>query len=272
MQQAKIVAAASRFIADSETEPDLATLAARAGLSASHFHRLFKRATGLTPKGYASAHRESRVRGALKNGASATEAIFEAGYNATSRLYEKSNALLGMTPTAYRAGGTDISIRFAVGKCSLGSVLVAQSALGVCAIFIGDNSKVLVCELRDYFPHAELNAAHKDFKKVIARVIDFVDTPKIGLDLPLDIRGTAFQKRVWRALSKIPTGKTVTYSEVAKRIGAPKSVRSVASACAANTLAVAIPCHRVLRSDGSLSGYRWGVARKRALLKKESSR
>jgi AraC family transcriptional regulator of adaptative response/methylated-DNA-[protein]-cysteine methyltransferase len=201
---------------------------------------------------------------------SVTEAIFDAGYNANSRFYEKSNQVLGMTPSNYRAGGANTEIRFAVGECSLGAILVAQSERGVCAILLGDDPDELARDLQDRFPRADLIGGDEAFEQLVAKVVGFVAAPELGLDLPLDVRGTAFQQRVWQALREIPAGQTASYTDIANRIGAPKAVRAVAGACAANALAVAIPCHRVVRNDGGLSGYRWGVERKRALLKKES--
>jgi AraC family transcriptional regulator of adaptative response/methylated-DNA-[protein]-cysteine methyltransferase len=257
-------------IATAERVPALAALARRVGLSAYHFHRLFKRVTGLTPRDYAAARREQRLRAGLGSSASVTEAIADAGYASSSRFYEKAGSVLGMQPKRYRAGGVREDIRFAIGQCSLGAILVAQSAQGVCAILLGDDPDALLKELQDGFPRANLIGADKPFEKQVAQVVGFVEAPRIGLKLPLDIRGTAFQRRVWRALQKIPPGKTASYTEIARRIGAPQSVRAVAGACAANTLAVAIPCHRVVRNDGALSGYRWGVERKGVLLGKES--
>jgi AraC family transcriptional regulator of adaptative response/methylated-DNA-[protein]-cysteine methyltransferase len=178
--------------------------------------------------------------------------------------------MLGMTPTAYRAGGTDTNVHFAVGQCTLGAVLVAQSARGVCAILLGEDPQALVRELQDHFPKANLIGADHNFEQLVARVVGLIESPSMGLDLPLDLRGTVFQMRVWQALREIPPGTTATYAQIAQRIGAPKSVRAVAGACGANRLAVAIPCHRVVRSDGTLSGYRWGVERKRQLLQRES--
>lgn len=201
---------------------------------------------------------------------SVTDAIYDAGYNANSRFYEASHQLLGMTPKNYRAGGTNTIIQFAVGECSLGAILVATSERGVCAILLGDDPEALAHDLQDRFPKAELIGGDAAFEQLIAKVVGFVEMPRMGLDLPLDVRGTAFQQRVWQALQKIPAGSTMSYSEIAERIGAPKSSRAVAGACAANALAVAIPCHRVVRNDGSLSGYRWGVKRKRALLEREA--
>jgi AraC family transcriptional regulator of adaptative response/methylated-DNA-[protein]-cysteine methyltransferase len=269
-QHAVAVAKVCRFIENAETVPSLAELASRAGLSTYHFHRVFKAATGLTPKAYAVAHRAQRVRSELGRGGKVTDAIFDAGYNSNGRFYEKSNALLGMTPSKYRAGGKDIEIHFAIGECSLGSILVASSERGVCAILMGDDPDALAHDLQDRFPRAHLIGGDKKFERLVAKVVGFVEAPAKGLNLPLDVRGTAFQQRVWQALQKIPAGSTATYTQIAKRIGAPTSVRAVASACAANALAVAIPCHRVLRNDGGLAGYRWGVERKRALLKREA--
>ena len=260
---------ACRIIEKSETVPALGELARSVGLSPYHFHRLFKEATGLTPKAYAAAHREQRVRSGLARGARVTEAIFDAGYGSNGRFYEKAGETLGMTPTRFRAGGAGTDIRFAIGECSLGSILVARSERGVCAIFLGDDPAALARELQDRFPRANLIGGDAAFERLVAQVVGFVEAPGTRLDLPLDVRGTAFQKRVWQALRRIPTGKTVSYTELAKRIGASKSVRAVAGACAANALAVAIPCHRVVRNDGGLSGYRWGVERKRALIERE---
>ncbi len=269
-QRAAKVAEICRWIASTGTVPGLADLAARAGMSPHHFHRVFKSVTGLTPRAYAAAHRAGRVRGALARGATVTDAIYGAGYGSSGRFYETSNAVLGMTPSAYRAGGAGMELRFAVGACSLGSILVAQSSRGICAILLGDDPRALTRELQDRFPRARLIGGDKAYEKLVARVVGFVEAPGRGLDLPLDVRGTAFQQRVWQALRNIPAGKTASYAEIAKRIGSPRSVRAVAGACAANALAVAIPCHRVVRSDGGLSGYRWGVERKRALLKREA--
>jgi AraC family transcriptional regulator, regulatory protein of adaptative response / methylated-DNA-[protein]-cysteine methyltransferase len=263
------IAAACRMIERSEEPPTLAMLAAQADLSPHHFHRVFKSITGLTPKGFADAHRTKRVRDQLADGSSVTEAIYGAGFNSSSRFYEKAGAMLGMAPSAFREGGANATIRFAVGECLLGSVLVAASDKGVCAILLGDEPETLLHDLQDRFPRAELLGGSADFEAIVAAVIGVVEAPNIGLDLPLDVRGTAFQQRVWTALRAIPAGTTASYAEVALAIGAPRSVRAVAHACSANALAVAIPCHRVVRTDGSLSGYRWGIERKRQLLAME---
>ena len=270
-QQAAQVAELCRFIENADETPTLNALAERAGLSSFHLHRLFKEVTGLTPKAYAAAHRDRRVREALGRSGSVTDAIYDAGYNSNGRFYERSNEVLGMTPTRFRAGGADTEIRFAIGQCALGAILVAQSALGVCAIALGDDPDALARDLQDRFPQARLIGGDPAFEQLVARVVGFVEAPGVGLDLPLDLRGTAFQQRVWQALREIPPGSTASYAEIAERIGSPKSVRAVAQACGANALAVAIPCHRVVRSDGALSGYRWGVERKSALLKREAS-
>lgn len=269
-QHADTVAAACRRIETAGSAPDLASLASAAGMSPHHFHRVFKALTGLTPRAYAAAHRAQRVRTALTSGASVTDAIYDAGFQSSGRFYEAADGVLGMTPSDWRAGGANTAIRFAVGQCSLGAILVAASARGVCAITLGDDPEALVRDLQDHFPRAELIGADTAFEAVVAQVVGFVEAPRLGLDLPLDVRGTAFQQRVWQALRTIPAGTTASYSEIAQRIGSPKSVRAVASACAANAIAVAIPCHRVVRTDGALSGYRWGVERKRALLAREA--
>lgn len=272
-QYAAKVTQACRIIEASEITPVLEDLAKKVGVSPYHFHRVFRQITGLTPRQYAAAQREKRLRSELGySGAdgTVTDAIFDAGYNSSSRFYEKSNQVLGMTPSRYRAGGTGTKIRFAIGECSLGSILVAQSDRGICAILLGDDPDRLARDLQDKFPRASLIGGDDDFEQLVARVVGFIEAPGIGLDLPLDIRGTAFQQRVWRALREIPMGQTASYTDIARRIGSPKAVRAVAQACATNPLAVAIPCHRVVRHDGALSGYRWGVERKRVLLEKEA--
>jgi len=273
-RRAAIVADACRAIERAEAPPRLGMLARRAGLSVYHFHRVFKAVTGVTPKAYAAAHRRRRVRRALTRSATVTEAIFDAGFNSGGRFYAASEQMLGMTPTDFRAGGARADIRFAVGECSLGSILVAASARGVCAILLGDDADALVDDLQRRFPRAALTGGNRPFERTVARVVGFIDRledhPAARLDLPLDVRGTAFQQRVWDALRAVPAGSTTTYAELAARIGSPRSARSVARACAANPIAIAIPCHRVVRQDGALAGYRWGIERKAALLKKEA--
>ena len=272
-QNAAKVAEICRVIETAPQIQSLNAMARRAGLSPSHFHRLFKTVTGVTPRAYAIALRAKRVRDALAEpDTTVTEAIYGAGFNSSGRFYETSSEMLGMTPATYRDGGKNIKLCFAIGECSLGAILVARSERGVCAILMGDDPDALARDLQDRFPHARLIGGDAGFEALVAKVIGFVEAPALGFDLPLDIQGTAFQQRVWQALREIPAGSTASYTEIAKRIGAPKSVRAVAGACAANPIAVAIPCHRVVRSDGALSGYRWGVARKRALLDREKAR
>jgi AraC family transcriptional regulator of adaptative response/methylated-DNA-[protein]-cysteine methyltransferase len=270
-RHAAMIAESCRAIESSESAPSLATLARRAGVSPHHFHRLFKAVTGVTPRAYAAAQRARRLRAGLTRTATVTEAIYDAGFGSGGRFYAESDRILGMTPTAYRAGGERADIRFAVGQCSLGAILVAASPRGVCAILLGDDPEALVRDLQDRFPRATLVGGDDGFETTVARVVGFVEAPALGLDLPLDIRGTAFQQRVWQALRAVPAGSTVSYSELAARVGAPRSPRGVAQACPANPLAVAIPCHRVVRRDGAPSGYRWGVERKRMLLGKEGA-
>jgi AraC family transcriptional regulator of adaptative response/methylated-DNA-[protein]-cysteine methyltransferase len=269
-QQARLIQEACRFIENAEEPLTLAELARRVNLSAYHFHRLFKQVTGVTPRAYAAEHRDGRVRSGLRRNGSVTAAIFDAGYNSNGRFYEKAPRILGMTPRQFRGGGQDVEIRFAVGQCSLGAILVAMSARGVCAILMGEDANALIRDLQDRFATAILLGGDRTFEKIVAQVVGFIDDPRVGLDLPLDVRGTAFQQRVWQALQRIPVGKTASYAQIAKRIGAPAAVRAVAGACAANAIAVAIPCHRVVRSDGSVSGYRWGIERKRVLLAREA--
>ena len=268
-QHAATVAELCRFIDAADEVPTLDALAERAGMSPYHLHRIFKSATGVTPRAYAAAQRARRLRDELAGGGTVTDAIYGAGYNSGGRFYAEADRVLGMTATRYRAGGADCEIRFAVGECSLGSILVARSERGVCAILIGDDPQALARDLQDRFPRARLIGGDAGFERLVAQVVGFVEAPRIGLDLPLDVRGTAFQQRVWQALRDIPAGQTASYGEIARRIGAPASVRAVAQACGANALAVAIPCHRVVRNDGALSGSRWGVERKRTLLERE---
>lgn len=269
-QHAVVIAQLCRQIEQADVMPKLQELASSAHMSMYHLHRVFKAITGLTPKAYAAAQRATKVRDQLGRSRTVTDAIYEAGYNASGRFYDESNSLLGMTPRDFRAGGSHAVIRFAVGECSLGDILVAATERGVCAILLGDDPDALTRDLQDRFPRAELIGGDAGFEQLVAQVVGWVEAPKLGLDLPLDVRGTAFQQRVWQALLDIPAGMTASYTEIAERIGAPRAVRAVAGACAANALAIAIPCHRVVRTDGALSGYRWGVERKRALLDRET--
>ena len=269
-RKAEAVARACRLIDTAEAMPPLADLARAAGLSAYHFHRVFKAATGVTPRAYAAARRAEALAATLQGAATVTEALYGAGYNAASRFYAGATERLGMAPAAYRKGGLGIRMKFGVGACTLGAILVAATEAGLCAILLGDEPEPLVRDLQDRFPGAEIEGGDPAFEAWMAQVIGLVEAPGTGLDLPLDIRGTAFQQRVWTALRAIPVGSTATYAEIARAIGAPTAMRAVAQACGANHIAVAIPCHRVVRSDGSLSGYRWGVDRKRDLLAREA--
>jgi AraC family transcriptional regulator, regulatory protein of adaptative response / methylated-DNA-[protein]-cysteine methyltransferase len=269
--QVEAVRRACERIEQAEEAPKLADLAASVGLSPYHFHRVFKAITGVTPKAYAVQTRARRAADGLRTAETVTEAIYDAGFNSSSRFYESTTARLGMTPGAVRRGGAGAVIRFAVGEASLGAVLVAATDKGVCAILLGDDPEALVRDLQDRFPRAELEGGDAEFEHMVAQVVGLVEAPGQRLDLPLDIRGTAFQQKVWAALSAIPAGKTGTYAEIARAIGQPTAVRAVAQACGANPLAVAIPCHRVVRSDGDLSGYRWGVERKRKLIAREAA-
>jgi AraC family transcriptional regulator, regulatory protein of adaptative response / methylated-DNA-[protein]-cysteine methyltransferase len=265
-RHASAVTRACRLIEDAEEMPGLAALAAAAGMSRFYFHRTFKAHTGVTPRAYAAAHRARRVRDALAEGGAVTSAIFAAGFNSSGRFYAGAPAMLGMTPRTFGAGGTGERIQFAVDRCSLGLVLVAATGKGICAIFLGDDRDTLLDDLTRRFRHAQLTPGDRSFHHLVAAVVRVVDAPALGERLPLDVRGTAFQLRVWEALRRIPPASTASYTEIAARIGAPTAVRAVAQACGANPVAVAIPCHRVVRQDGSLCGYRWGLERKRALL------
>ncbi|MFY4261922.1 bifunctional transcriptional activator/DNA repair enzyme AdaA [Achromobacter xylosoxidans] len=268
-QHAAAVERACRAL-EAEQPPNLNTLAEQAGMSRFHFHRIFKAATGITPKAYANALRADRARQQLRQSASVTDAMYGAGFNSSGRFYEAAPAILGMTPTAFRKDGEGVEIRFAVGQCALGALLVAASDTGICEIALHEDPEQLVRNLQDRFKAARLIGADREFEQWMAAVVGFVENPSVGLHLPLDVRGTAFQRRVWEALREIPVGTTATYTDIAERIGSPRSVRAVARACATNNIALAIPCHRVVRTDGSLAGYRWGIERKRELIEREA--
>jgi len=264
-----VVADLCRLLARSDSMPRLADLAKRAGWSVSQTQRVFRRVTGVTPTRFAASVRSDRVRAALTSGTTVTGAILAAGYGSNSRFYEKSTELLGMTPTQYRARGEGLTIRYATAPCALGHVLGATTDRGVCAILLGDDPAQLRADLERRFPHARLDEAPAKLRATLRGIVGLVERPERTPKLPLDLHGTAFQIRVWDALRAVPGGSTTTYRELAEAIDAPSATRAVAGACAANPVAVAVPCHRVLRSDGSLSGYRWGVERKRALLERE---
>jgi len=275
-RQVTQVAALCRFIEarvrDEGASPSVADLAAEAGWSASHTQRTFKAVMGMTPKAFVEACRAERMRDELKQAESVTDAIYASGFGSSSRFYDHADDALGMTPRAFRAGGAQETVRFALGQCSLGAILVAATERGVCALYLDDDPAALVRELERSFPAAELVAHDERFDRWVAIAVSLVDRPHDDApQLPLDIRGTAFQRRVWDALRRIPPGATASYAEIAERIGAPRSSRAVGRACATNQVAVAIPCHRVVRSDGSLSGYRWGLEKKRRLLELEAA-
>ncbi len=270
-RQAEAISKACALIEAAEERPDFDELAKAVGMSRHHFHRIFKQTTGVTPGVYLNARRRARALDELSRARTVTDAIYGAGYSSSSRFYESCAPELGLKPSAFVKGGAGEVIRYAIGECSLGSILVAATAKGICAIQFGDAPEPLVEALRGRFPKAELKGGDADFERVVAHVIGLVEEPKRAFDLPLHVRGTAFQQRVWEVLRSIPPGETMTYAEVAAKAGCPSAVRAVASACAANKIAVAIPCHRVVRTGGALSGYRWGVERKAALLKREGA-
>lgn len=270
-EAAQPVVAMCKLIEVSETAPSLKELAVHVGFSESHAHRVFSKATGLSPTAYREAIVRRRVEVELPSQRTVSEAIYAAGYGASSRFYEQVGRILGMSPRQFRRGAPEETIRFATGQCSFGSILVAATARGVCAVLLGSDPDELIHDLERRFHRAHLICADATFDQIVAEVVGMVEaqTAVEAAALPLDIQGTAFQQRVWRALQSIPRGTTATYSEIAAAIGAPRSSRAVARACADNRIAVLIPCHRVVRIDGSLSGYRWGIERKRELLKRE---
>jgi AraC family transcriptional regulator of adaptative response/methylated-DNA-[protein]-cysteine methyltransferase len=270
---AQLIERTCRTIDAAETPPSLRELAAEAGMSPYHFHRVFREAVGVTPRAYAVARRRARLQRSLPHAATVTDAAYDAGYNSSSRFYANAGDELGMSPRVVRAGGKNADIRAAVGTCSLGAILVVATERGVCAIDLGDDPQALRAELVARFPRASVTFDDSALERHIAHVIALVDgPPDERREIALDIAGTAFSQRVWAALREIPYGQTATYSEIARHIGAPGSARAVARACAANPVALAIPCHRVVRNDGTTSGYRWGADRKRALLNRERAR
>ncbi|MCT4716507.1 bifunctional DNA-binding transcriptional regulator/O6-methylguanine-DNA methyltransferase Ada [Enterobacteriaceae bacterium H18W14] len=269
-QRAERIIQACRIIESSPDPLTLEALAARVAMSPFHFHRLFKSVIGLTPNAWQKALRTQKLRDQLAQGESVTRAAYDAGYQSGSQFYQQADAALGMTARQYRQGGERVAIRFVVGACQLGEFLVAQSERGICAILLGNTAEALIAELETLFPKAKLISDDDGFAGRVAQVVSFLERPSGHFDLPLDIQGTAFQQQVWQALRAIPPGETVSYQKIAERIGKPGAVRAVAGACAANRLAVVIPCHRVVRNDGTLSGYRWGVERKQQLLNIEA--
>ncbi len=270
---AATIADACRAIEAAETAPNLETLAQRAGLSPFHFHRVFKAETGVTPADYAAAVRDRRAKTALKDGATVTEAVYDAGYVSASRFYEGADTRFGMRPRAYRDGGQGEEIKLAVAPCSLGWVLAGATAKGLCAIEIGDDPDAMIAEFSRNFRNAKAVENDAELTRMVEQVVAAIEKPGDAFKgLPLDIRGTAFQQRVWDALRRIPAGETWTYAQVAEAIGAPKAVRAVGMACGSNPVSIVVPCHRVVGSNKKLTGYRWGVERKRELLKREGAR
>jgi AraC family transcriptional regulator of adaptative response/methylated-DNA-[protein]-cysteine methyltransferase len=269
-RQLEVVARACESIEAAETVPTLERLAADAGMSQYHFHRTFKSITGLTPGQYARGHRAARVRHELQTSPSVTRAIYETGYQSSGRFYASTDMAIGMTPSAYRDNGQGERIRFATAETSLGLLGVAATDKGICSIGFGDDPDALLTRVQEQFAKAEIDRADPAFQQAVAAVVRVVEQPAGSLELPLDLRGTAFQHRVWNALRKVPAGTRLTYTELAELIDAPSSARAVARACAANPVALAVPCHRVVRKNGDFAGYRWGRERKRELLDRES--
>jgi AraC family transcriptional regulator of adaptative response/methylated-DNA-[protein]-cysteine methyltransferase len=269
-ETAIVITKMCRIINEAAHVPSLTELANDAQLSPAYFHRLFKRVAGVTPKAYGDAKRARRARERLISSGTVTEAVYGSGFNSSSRFYAVSTDVLGMTPRNLRAGGAAERMRYALSQTSLGNALVAATDKGISAILIGESTEDLVKQLKGSFPWAQLVEGDQAFEDVIATVIRLVESPRNGFDLPLDVRGTAFQRRVWQTLRGIPAGETRSYAEIAEAIGSPNATRAVAGACASNLLAVAIPCHRVIRQDGLLSGYRWGAERKKELLQREA--
>jgi AraC family transcriptional regulator of adaptative response/methylated-DNA-[protein]-cysteine methyltransferase len=267
--QVTAIRKACALIDAAETPPRLDNLASAVGVSPFHFHRLFKAIVGVTPKAYAAARRAVRVQDELAAGTPVAEALYGAGYGSSSRLYEQARATLGMTPAAFRKGGAGTEIRWSTAATPLGELIVAATPQGICMIEFDDGETTAEARVGARFPKAAVTRADAELAAYVAAVASFVELPARGLDLPLDIQGTAFQRRVWQALQAIPAGETASYGEIARRLGQPTAVRAVARACASNGIALAIPCHRVIGSDGALSGYRWGVDRKRDLLERE---
>ena len=262
---------ACALIRSRDALPSLDELASAARISRFHFHRVFKQITGATPRDWGKAHRLDRFAERLDAGENVAEAVYAAGFGASSRAYEAAPIGLGMTPAARRHGGRGETIRFTTVKTALGWALIAATARGICMTALGDEKAPLEADLRRRFPAALIWPADSQLAAWAQRIVQFITAPGEQPDLPLDIRGTAFQARVWRALQKVPPGRTSTYTEIAQALGQPKAVRAVAAACAANKLALLVPCHRIVRRDGDLAGYRWGVERKRALLAAEQA-
>jgi AraC family transcriptional regulator of adaptative response/methylated-DNA-[protein]-cysteine methyltransferase len=269
--QSELVRRVCREIeANGERPADLRRLAAGSGISAHHLQRTFRQAMGITPRQYADAIRVARLKSHLRKGTDVTTALYETGYGSSSRLYEKSDAQLGMTPATYRRGGRGMRISYTIADCSLGRVLVAATDRGISAVYLGDKDEPLAAALRKEYPHAEIRRSSEAHSQWVRGIVRHLAGAQPQLDLPTDVAATAFQRRVWEALRAIPFGTTRTYSEVAEALGRPTATRAVARACATNPTSIVVPCHRVVRTDGSLGGYRWGLHRKQLLLEQES--
>ncbi|MBO0857361.1 MAG: bifunctional DNA-binding transcriptional regulator/O6-methylguanine-DNA methyltransferase Ada [Chloracidobacterium sp.] len=270
--QAELTQSICRLIDQQLEEPvNIAALSERVKLSKFYLQRLFKKLMGITPRQYAEARRADLFKTRVKAGQSVTDALYEAGYGSSSRLYEKASAQFGMTPATYRKGGIGMKINYTITECPLGLLLVAVTDKGICSVTLGDKSKELTGELRAEFPRAEIALDEKRLQVQVRALLAYLAGQEPHPDLPLDVQGTAFQKRVWEELRRIPYGQTASYGEIARRIGRPSATRAVARACATNPAALVTPCHRIVRESGELGGYRWGVERKRQLLEKEKS-
>ena len=265
----KLIVAACRRLEQDEAEPSLRTLAEEAGMSPSYFHRLFKKMVGITPRQYYVKHRSDRLRRKLADGNDVGASIFSAGFASLSGAYNRNDDRLAMTPKRIRQGGMGVRILYGTSSCYLGIVLVAATGRGICAVELGDSEEQVYSFLGDQFPKAEFEQGGKEFQGLITAVVGHIDNPSQRFDLPLDIQGTAFQQQVWETLRTIEPGNISSYSEIAEQIGKPAAARAVAGACAANKIAVLIPCHRVLTKNKKISGYRWGRERKRLMLEKE---
>jgi AraC family transcriptional regulator of adaptative response/methylated-DNA-[protein]-cysteine methyltransferase len=269
-ERVRLIERICRLIDEAESPPSLDALARAAGMSVYHLHRVFRAALGVTPKAYAAARRRERLQNTLANATSVTQAAFDAGYNSNSTLYANAATELGMSPTAYRDGAAHATIRYATGSCSLGAILVAATDRGICAIDLGDDAPALSARLRARFPQATLARGDAALERWLGEAVAQVDgNPGTRPQLALDITGTAFAQRVWAALRDVPYGETATYGEIARRVGSPAAARAVAKVCASNPVALVIPCHRIVREDGSETPYRWGAARKHELLRRE---
>lgn len=271
-QRAERIRKACELMDACEEAITLDKLAQEMAMSPYHFHRLFKSVTGVTPKAWQTARRNQRLRAALAEGDAVTPALYQAGFGSGSSYYRDADGALGMTAKQFRRGGNQLSLRYAMVDCHVGRCLVAQSSRGICAVLLGDDDAQLDGQLAALFPHAERHRAGEDFNETLEQVVACIHAPDSRFALPLDIQGTLFQQQVWNALRAIPAGETVSYQTLAAKVGKPNAVRAVASACGANRLAIIVPCHRVIRGDGQLSGYRWGVARKAALLDYEAKK